>query len=136
MISDGGGGNLYFNVVPYLSSYVEVETGINGKITQEGFNLLVSKNKNGECIGIAIGDIGTYPYVYEEDYDSSGQTKTRYYFKRNFANMVNLVYVVDGDLNITSSMEMLLNIPQLSSDASTKTYTLKAVNGVLTWVAG
>ena len=129
-----GGGSLYFNVAPYISSYEEVETGINGKITQEGFNLLVSKNKNGECIGIAIGDIGTYPYVYEEDYDSSGDTKTRYYFKRNFANMVNLVYVVDGDLNITSSMEMLLNIPTLPSDSETKTYTLKAVNGVLTWV--
>ena len=28
------------------------------------------------------------------------------------------------------------NIPPLPADASTKTYTLKAVNGVLTWVAG
>ena len=134
--TSGGGGSLYFNVAPYISSYVEGETGINGNITQEGFNLLVSKINNGECIGITIGNTGTYPYVYEEDYDSSGNTKTRYYFKRNFSNMVNLVYVVDGDLNITSSMETLLNIPTLPSDASTKTYTLKAVNDVLTWVEG
>ena len=27
-------------------------------------------------------------------------------------------------------------IPTLPADASTKTYTLKAVNGVLTWVEG
>ena len=30
----------------------------------------------------------------------------------------------------------IYNIPSLPADASTKTYTLKAVNGVLTWVEG
>ena len=30
-------------------------------------------------------------------------------------------------------METRLNIPALPADAETKTYTLQAVNGVLTW---
>lgn len=127
-----GGGSLYFNIEPYISSYEETDEGlISGKITQEGLNLLISQLNKGQCIGVNVN--GTIPYAYEEDYDSNGDTKTRYYFKRNFANMVNIVYAIDKDLNIVGSIETLLNIPALPSDASTKTYVLKAVNGVLTW---
>lgn len=43
--------------------------------------------------------------------------------------------VGDG-LEIENGVLKTNNIPALPSDASTKTYTLKAVNGVLTWVEG
>lgn len=41
-----------------------------------------------------------------------------------------------GDGLVIENGALKTTIPPLPADASTKTYTLKAVNGVLTWVAG
>lgn len=47
----------------------------------------------------------------------------------------NTMYSVGDGLAIENGA-LKTTIPPLPADASTKTYTLKAVNGVLTWVAG
>ena len=53
--------------------------------------------------------------------------------KDNYQNNQCSIYIISS--NGVKTVDFLTN-PELPSDASTKTYTLKAVNGVLTWVEG
>ena len=53
----------------------------------------------------------------------------------NFSDdKMNLYLSIDTDnLVCSSEWKTIISVPNLPEDASTKTYTLKSVNGVLTW---
>ena len=60
--------------------------------------------------------------------------KYKLVFIFNYKNVERIKLVIDGGkLTWNLIRELILNIPALPEDAATKTYTLQAVNGVLTW---
>lgn len=129
VISSGNGSELYLDV----SQCITETTESSGTITQEAFNLIQTKINNGEIIGINIGGI-PIKYSYTDEYNPDGNgVKSKLIFIHNFRNIANLKMIIDENLTCYMEQEMILNIPPLPGDAETKTYTLKSVNGILTW---
>ena len=126
---------LYLNITEFIGEMIEGSTSTT--ITREGFNLIQTKLNNGEIIGISIDNIliqFAYSDKYSYDVDGTPTLFTKLIFIYNFENKANLKYTIDGrTLTVTGEIETRLNIPALPADAETKTYTLQAVNGVLTW---
>jgi len=69
--------------------------------------------------GVEKNDIYVIPTLSGTDYVFKGYGK---------------VFTIDDDDKVVTSAQGIEDIPSLPADASTKTYTLQAVNGVLTWV--
>ena len=122
-----GGGDSIFDITPYLTSETSMSI--------EGYNALrefVLSNKGG-MIKMAANDSDAFYYncmsisLNDIIFSSTGAI--------GFA-IQGLLLVVDEGGNVQKMETFISNIPELPSDASTKTYTLKAVNGVLTWVEG
>ena len=120
---------LYLNITEYITG-----SGETGSITEAGFNLIREKINSGEVIGISTGETA-FKYAYYEEYTTGDSLlKQRLVFIFNNKNVAKLKYVIDeGALTWSIITESILNIPALPEDAATKTYTLQAVNGVLTW---
>ena len=120
---------LYLNITEYITG-----SGETGSITEEGFNLIREKINRGEVIGISTGETA-FKYAYYDEYTAGDSSlKQRLIFIFNNKNVAKLKYVIDeGELTWSLITESILNIPALPEDAATKTYTLQAVNGVLTW---
>ena len=83
-------------------------------------------------ITLGESDMMKYGTFYKKPYFSNGVSSIPYYNSTTSSQedltIGNGLVVENGALKTT--------IPPLPADASTKTYTLKAVNGVLTWVEG
>ena len=127
LISGSSGGNSIFDITPYLTSETSMSI--------EGYNALrefVLSNKGG-MIKMAANDSDAFYYncmsisLNDIIFSSTGAI--------GFA-IQGLLLVVDEGGNVQKVETIISNIPELPSDASTKTYTLKAVNEVLTWVEG
>ena len=119
---------LYLNITEYITGSEE-----NGTITEEGFNLIQEKINSGEVIGVSVYD-SAFKYAYYEDYMEDRVLKYKLVFIFNYKNVERIKLVIDGGkLTWNLIRELILNIPALPEDAATKTYTLQAVNGVLTW---
>ena len=127
LISGSSGGNSIFDITPYLTSETSMSI--------EGYNALrefVLSNKGG-MIKMAVNDSDAFYYncmsisLNDIIFSSAGAI--------GFA-IQGLLLVVDEGGNVQKVETIISNIPELPSDASTKTYTLKAVNDVLTWVEG
>lgn len=105
--------------------------------------------KNGE-ISIIYGECRLKANVvsnYKVVFDSANNSDMYNYKYTDVIVEDNRILISDYQLNITKqdgSLDASLaimtttqpRIPTLPTDASSKTYTLKAVNGVLTWVEG
>ena len=116
-----GGGQVFFNLFTYYDE-------ANNKITQEGWDKLSNGLINGTYCGILYDEL---PLIVS----GFNGARTLYTFiTTEEADNVSIKITVKSDLTYTIENVHVSNIPALPSDASTKTYTLKAVNGVLTWV--
>ncbi len=132
LISDGG-GDIWLDIAPYLNEDMT-------SISQEGYDLvwnaffLEAENPINKYVGIIfLGGKLFYNELITSD-------KTGLIFISNEDHQGEKKYLrvsIYNDKSIEFTLEKAsLSIPTLPSDASTKTYTLKAVNGVLTWVEG
>ena len=137
ILNNTGGGSsstqLYLDVLPYIT----ITSGTSGTITEEGYNLIHTKLNNGEIIGIFI-DSTPVPFAYSDEYNYDTNGTPTVFLKLNFIynikNSINVKFIIDErTLTWSAESEPILNIPALPGDAYTKTYVLKAVNGVLTW---
>ena len=119
---------LYLNITEYITGTEE-----NGTITEDGFNLIQEKINSGEVVGVSAYE-SVFKYAYSEDYREDSVLKSKLVFIFNYKNVERIKLVIDGGkLTWNFVRELILNIPALPEDAATKTYTLQAVNGVLTW---
>lgn len=119
---------LYLNITDYITGSEE-----NGTITEDGFNLIQTKINSGEVVGVSVYE-NVFKYAYYEDYMEDSVLKYKLVFIFNYKNVERIKLVIDGGkLTWNLIRELILNIPALPEDAATKTYTLQAVNGVLTW---
>ena len=115
------GGQVFFNLFMYYDQ-------VNNKITQEGWDKLSNGLINGTYCGILYDELPLVVIGFNG-------ARTLYAFKTTEEeNHASIKIIVKSDLTYMIEEIPVLNIPALPSDADTKTYTLKAVNGVLTWV--
>ena len=132
--SGSGSAQLYLDILPYIT--FDDETKENGSITQEGFDLIQTKLNHGEIIGVSMGGESLTDFLYFDDnpVDGTSEVQTILTVGINYGHMAMLKLNMSSHfLRWNIFIEPILNIPQLPSDADTKTYVLKAVNGVLTW---
>lgn len=116
-----GGGQVFFNLFMYYDE-------ANNKITQEGWDKLSNGLINGTYCGILYDELPLVVIGFNG-------SRTLYAFKTTEEEEnASIKIIVKSDLTFIIENVPVLNIPALPSDASSKTYTLKAVNGVLTWV--
>lgn len=127
-----GGGDIWLDITPYLN---EDETFIS----QEGYDLVYNAFSSD-----AVNPSNKYAGIINAGY--------KMFFNGDmFSDKVGLNFIANmeangvrgssratiyNDKSAEFKIENSTNIPALPADASTKTYTLKAVNGVLTWVEG
>lgn len=125
---------LYLDILPYIT--FDDETKENGSITQEGFDLIQTKLNHGEIIGVSMGGESVANFLYSDDnpVEGTSEVQTILTFGMNYGNIAMLKLNMSSHyLRWNMVIEPILNIPALPSDADTKTYVLKSVNGVLTW---
>ena len=115
-----GGGQVFFNLFMYYDE-------ANNKITQEGWDKLSNGLINGAYCGILYDEI---PLVL----CGFNGSRTLYSFiNTEEKDKASIKITVKSDLTLMIENIPVLNIPALPSDASSKTYTLQTVNGVLAW---
>ena len=116
-----GDGQVFFNLFTYYDE-------ANDKITQEGWDKLSNGLINGTYCGILYDEL---PLIVS----GFNGARTLYTFiTTEEADNVSIKITVKSDLTYTIENVHVSNIPTLPADASSKIYTLKAVNGVLTWI--
>ena len=118
--SVGSVDKVFFNLFMYYDE-------ANNKITQEGWNKLSNGLANGIYCGIIYDEL---PLVVV----GFNGARTLYTFETTEEkDNASIKITVKSDLTFIIENIPVLNIPALPSDASSKTYTLQTVNGVLTW---
>ena len=142
LISGGGGDikNVVVNGAEFTWDVSQVNAETDKIINSSLFGIM----------NLVIMDGNNYGYSQvNATYDEMGETISYYRLKfdgsveyintslliqkDNYQNNQCSIYIISS--NGVKTVDFLTN-PELPSDASTKTYTLKAVNGVLTWVEG
>lgn len=120
ILKNSGGDKVFFNLFVYYDQ-------VNNKITQEGWDKLSNGLINGTYCGILYDEIPLVVIGFNG-------ARTLYAFETTEEiDNASIKITVKSDLTFTIENIPVLNIPALPSDASTKTYTLQTVNGVLTW---
>lgn len=116
-----GGGDIWLDITPYLNQ--ETPT-----ISQDGYNLIYN--------GIMVDKKYCGIIVDERFYLFYSEYSRNLFFEWRSPDMqTSYIFTIGNDLGVEFTDNPYTPIvPILPSDASTKTYTLKAVNGVLTWV--
>ena len=113
----GGGSDLYFDLSPFMETM---------QLDAVAFEKFENDITEGKIIGVTLIGTGLL-YNYKGIYTNN--TEISFYF----SNASEAVLISNkGAISTGNSID----IPFLPADASSKTYTLKAVNGVLTWVEG
>lgn len=139
LISDSGGGS---SILRKDGTYVSKDGAVvinTISLTKEEYD----KIKNREITTIfGIFYEENYTFNYKVDFYIE-ETNNIIYYWDGIGDDADIFDISQYTLMITEESAMLIRIkikqpyiPILPSDASTKTYTLKAVNGVLTWVEG
>ena len=78
--------------------------------------------------------VADFLYLNDDPVEGTSEVQTILTFGINYGNMAMLKLNMSSHyLRWNMVIEPILNIPTLPSDADTKTYVLKSVNGVLTW---
>ena len=120
LLKNVGGGQAFFNLFIYYDE-------ANNKITQEGWDKLSNGLINGTYCGILYDEL---PLVVV----GFNGARTLYSFiSTEEVDNVSIKITVKSDLTFIIEEVPVLNIPTLPTDASSKTYILQTVNGVLTW---
>lgn len=145
LISDSGGGSDIKNVVvngeefTWDVSQVNVETDkiINSSLFGI-MNLVIMDGNNygySQVNAVYDNEMGETISYYRLKFDGSVEyiNTSLLIQKDNYGNDKCSIYIVSS--NGAKAVDFL-TVPELPSDANTKTYVLKAVNGVLTWVEG
>lgn len=116
-----GGGDIWLDITSYLNENTM-------SISQEGYDFLYNGiMKNNKYCGIVYAETH---YLYYLEYMGN----LFFEYKEAEKSAKSYLFGIYKDLHVTYiENPFIKNIPALPSDASSKTYTLQAVNGVLTW---
>ena len=142
LISGGGGDikNVVVNGAEFTWDVSQVNAETDKIINSSLFGIMNLVIMNGNNYGYSqvnatYDEMGETISYYRLKFDGSVEyiNTSLLIQKDNYQNNQCSIYIISS--NGVKAVDFLTN-PELPSDASTKTYTLKAVNGVLTWVEG